>query len=87
MVQASQVMKVGFVRVDLVNTSSSSKKRHQIPSDLCEQTEERELIYGAGSLAARSVATSSFLQIQASLDYLISKNFFKSVGVEFKRRG
>jgi hypothetical protein len=33
-------------------------------------------------VAARSFATSSFLQIQASLDYLISKNIFKSVGVE-----
>jgi hypothetical protein len=80
-------MKIRFVQAYLVNTGSSSKKRLQIPYDLCEQTEERELIYGAGSLAARSCTTSSFLQIQASLDYLHSKSVFKSVRVEVKRRG
>src|SRR6185295_19457966 len=59
-VETSEVMKIRFVQVHLVNTSSSSRKRLQIPYDLCEQTEERELIYGAGSLAARSYAASSF---------------------------
>jgi hypothetical protein len=83
-VLASEVEKVWFALADLVNTGSSSKKRLQIPSDLCEQTEERELIYGAGSLAARSDAASSFLQIQASLDYLLSKKTFKFVSPKIK---
>jgi|GEM_PF-5182721 hypothetical protein len=73
-------MKVRVVQADLVNTGSSCKKRLQIPSDLVNKLRKERLIYISGSMAIRGGSASSFLSIQASLDYLHSENVFKSVG-------
>jgi hypothetical protein len=43
---------------------------------------EERLIYRSGSMATRGSSASSSLSIQASLDYLLSKSVFKSVGAK-----
>jgi hypothetical protein len=67
-----------LVRVNLVNSSSSSLKRLQIPFDLWNKVEEREAIYKSGSKAKRGRTASSLLIIQASLDYPRNSRPWKS---------